>query len=168
MDAPPRRDRDRDSSQAQTQDLGTEHRPHGESASCISASTPDGIESGGLEVQRTRTGAPQLEVRGALRRSAVRYCGEVRRAAVVTRYSPNSRAGGTERFTADLNGVAPLEGWAVEWSDRGRALAHEVASVVAKSNTTTKLRARSNGSRLRERHNCRWDTRRVCPRSGTL
>jgi hypothetical protein len=37
---------------------------------------------------------------------------------------------GTERFTADLNGVAPPEGWAVGWSDRGRALAHDVALVV--------------------------------------
>jgi hypothetical protein len=37
---------------------------------------------------------------------------------------------GTERFTEDLNGVALPEGWVVEWSDRGRALAHEVALVV--------------------------------------
>ena len=37
---------------------------------------------------------------------------------------------GTERFTAHLHGVALPEGWIVEWSDRGRVLAHEVALIV--------------------------------------
>ena len=37
---------------------------------------------------------------------------------------------GTERFMAQLSGAAPPDGWIGEWSDRGRALAHEVAAVV--------------------------------------
>ena len=36
---------------------------------------------------------------------------------------------GTERFAANLNGVALPEDWIVEWSDRGRGLAHDVALI---------------------------------------
>jgi hypothetical protein len=37
---------------------------------------------------------------------------------------------GTERFTGQFSGVELPDGWIVEWSDRGRALAHEVAVVI--------------------------------------
>lgn len=37
---------------------------------------------------------------------------------------------GTERFTGQFSGADLPDGWIVEWSDRGRAQAHEVALVV--------------------------------------